>query len=183
MNNLEYLNETMAKNLSRDKIFLDVFKVLNERPIKFFELGTSHDDRHQARYGNGWSSMFWCIYIKKNGGELTTCDINQKGLDVCKRLLSEFPNIKVKYHCGDGLPLLRNNEYDFIYLDGSDDPNEMLEQISLCNLNKNYILCDDFHTKGILIKEQYPKHRLYRLSNGHEMALFGREIEKQTILI
>jgi len=73
------------------------------------------------------------------------------------------------------------DKYDIIYLDGSDCPYQMMEQIKLCNLNKNIVLCDDFHTKGSIVKEYYHNSTLYRFPNGHEMAVFGKNIAKKLI--
>ena len=57
----------------------------------------------------------------------------------------------------------------------------MVDQLKLCDLEKNYVFCDDFHTKGSLASTIYPNHILYKLSNGHQMALFGKDIISKTI--
>ena len=44
--------------------------------------------------------------------------------------------------------------YDFIYLDGSDCPDEMLKQFNDIDRSKTAILCDDFSQKGVHLLEQ-----------------------------
>lgn len=172
-----YWKESLCKNLSRDKIMIDVLNKFEKKPIKVFELGTSRDISPQARYGDGWSSLFWAEYIKDNGGSLLTCDISEQSINNAKTLLSSFTTIDVTYIVEDGFKLLKqNNDYDLICLDGSDDPNEMLLQLRECDLNRSYVLCDDFNSKGVLASVEYPNHILYRLENNHQMALFGHDI-------
>jgi predicted O-methyltransferase YrrM len=182
MTHLEYLNSTLAKDLSRDKIFLSVLELFENKPIRIFELGTALDIRFTARYGNGWSSLFWSKYIRENGGSLKTCDVNADAIENCKALLEEFKKDNfVEFLVGDGIKFLKeNNEYDLIYLDGSDDPNQMLNQMKVCNLEKSFILCDDFNSKGVVARQEFPNHICFVLSNGHEMGLFGPNIKAET---
>lgn len=165
--------ESLSKNLSRDNIFLDILKTFNNKPINILEIGCARS--LSGRYGDGWSSLFWADYILNNGGKLDICDIDPDCIENTKILLSGISNkCSIRFIIEDGLNILkdRSNNYDLIYLDGSDDPNDMVNQIKYCDFAKNKILCDDFHTKGSICRNEYPNHILYKLANGHEMAFF-----------
>ena len=179
MNNYyNYWKQSINQHLSRDPIFLDVLSKFENKPINILEIGCARDLNFQARYGDGWSSLFWADYIKENGGSLISCDINQGSLDNVKSLLE---NVEIQFSTilADGSDILKNNnQYDLIYLDGSDCPNQMLDQMKLCDLNRSYVFCDDFNQKGVLVAQEYPQHILYILSNDHRMALFHNSIEE-----
>lgn len=168
--------DTLCKSLSRDPIFIDVLNNFKNKPIHVLEIGCARS--LSGRYGDGWSSLFWADHILKNGGFLDVCDIDQNCIDNAKILLENFDKeIKVNFITDDGINVLQDvDKYNIIYLDGSDDPHQMVDQLKLCNLEKNYVFCDDFHTKGSLASTIYPNHTLYKLSNGHQMALFGKDI-------
>lgn len=173
--------DTLCKGLSRDPIFIGVLDIFKNKPINVLEIGCARS--LSGRYGDGWSSLFWADHILKNGGSLDVCDIDQNCIDNAKILLENFDKeISIKFITDDGINVLREvDKYDIIYLDGSDDPNQMIDQLELCDLENKYVFCDDFHTKGSLVGLKYPNHILYVLSNGHEMALFGNGLERKII--
>jgi predicted O-methyltransferase YrrM len=178
MNNyFKYWKETLNTQKSRDPIFLDVLSRFNNKPINILEIGCARDLNLQARFGDGWSSLFWADYILEYGGSLTSYDIDQSAIDRVNALLENI-DIQFSSVVADGTEILKvNNKYDLIYLDGSDSPYEMLEQMKLCDLVNSYVLCDDFHQKGILVHNNYPVHTLYQLKNNHQMALFHHSIK------
>lgn len=172
----DYWKNSINTQLSRDPIFLDVLSRFNNQPINVLEIGCARSIDSQSRYGDGWSSLFWADYILQHGGSLVSCDIDQISINNVKTLLQSMP-IKFEIIVEDGSQvLMRQNKYDLIYLDGSDCPNQMLDQMKLCDLNNSYVFCDDFNQKGILVSKEYPNHILYRLSNNHQMALFSSHI-------
>lgn len=174
--------DTLCKSLSRDPIFIDVLNRFKDKPINVLEIGSARS--LSGRYGDGWSSLFWADHILKNGGSLDICDIDANCINNAKILLENFDNkIKVNFIVDNGINVLKYvDKYDIIYLDGSDCPHEMLEQMNLCNLNKNYVFCDDFNQKGVLVAQQNPNHILYCLSNNHQMALFHNGITEPKII-
>lgn len=178
----DFINRTLLTENTRDKAFIDTLSLLNGRSAKIFELGTSYDLADHCRYSAGWSTYFWAKYISEYGGSLVTCDINSNGLLESKKLIEEF-NIDVDFVNENGTLYLQNNSnFDLIYLDGSNDPNDMVNQLSICKHsldNGSVILCDDFHTKGFLVKQTWKDYILYKTSTGHEMALFGKDIKFQ----
>ena len=170
---------------NRDPIFQEVLNNFIKKPISILEIGSLRDLQN-GRAGDGWSTFHFAEYVKNYGGEITVCDIDKGALDSCKMAIDPFYN-QINFHHGDGLTYLKsfsNKRYDLIHLDGSDNPNDMLAEYE--NAKASLILCDDFSTKGILLRQKYPRFRLYRWPGyGHEVALYGLDdkiVELQSIL-
>jgi predicted O-methyltransferase YrrM len=178
----KYFTETLNTQPSRDPIFLNILSKFDKKSISILEIGCSRSLSDQSRFGDGWSSLFWAKYIMENGGLLKSCDIDIESINNVKILLENVPiNFSTIVQNGSDL-LKEDNNYDLIYLDGSDDPQQMLDQIKLCNLNNSYVFCDDFHTKGILVTEKYSNYILYKLKNNHQMALFHKSIQSYQLV-
>lgn len=172
----DYWKNSINTQLSRDPIFLDILSKFNNQPINVLEIGCARSIDNQSRYGDGWSSLFWADYILQYGGSLVSCDIDEISINNVNILLKNIP-IKFDPIVADGCQILKEkNKYDLIYLDGSACPQQMLDQIKLCDINYSYVLCDDFTIKGILIEKEYDKYIRYQLQNGHQMALFHNSI-------
>lgn len=138
------------KSRGRGPIFDFVTRTFSG-PMKILEIGSIRDLSEGAVGGDGWSTFWWADYILKNGGELTVVDINARAIENCQTALSDFVDkIPVNFHIGDGLPFI-SDSYDFIYLDGSDCPREMLNQFVGIDRSKTRVLCDDFHSKGVML--------------------------------
>ena len=177
----QFFFETLLKTRnSRDRIFLYVLDKFNNNPINIFELGAPPSLDENSRYGNGWSTMFWLYYIHNNGGTLLVCDLNQSSLDNFQKMYLSYNKVmSVSSILEDGTFLLKEkSNYDLIYLDGADDPNAMLQQFNLCDYNKNFILCDDWGSKGLDLRKTNIPRISFKLSGGHEMALFGPDIKQ-----
>ena len=140
-------------NSSRGPVFGKVAETFSG-PMNILEIGTIRDLDPGAWAGDGWSTFWWCDYIKENGGKLTVVDINPSTIEACKTAVSDFVNeIEVEFHADDGAKFI-SSDYDFIYLDGSDCPDEMLKQFNDIDRSKTAILCDDFSQKGVHLLEQ-----------------------------
>lgn len=160
---------------NRDPIFEEILGLLNKKPANILEIGTmrSIDERSSG----GASTFFWAEYIKSFGGKLHICDASSESLDFSGGALKEFYD-KAIFHLNYGINVIKKLaiEWDIVYLDGSNDPREMLEEYEACKAK--YILCDDFFTKGVLLRNKYPNFRLYKWrSSNHELALFGVNTE------
>lgn len=158
---------------NRDQIFNEILGYFNNKPIKVLEIGTirSLDERSSG----GASTFFWAEYIKANGGELHVCDTDQSVLQFCHSVLCDFYD-KTNFYLNTGVNTLisTNTEWDIVYLDGSDSPKEMMDEFLVCH--SKYILCDDFSTKGSIVRQIYPNYRLYKWKgHNHEMALYGAD--------
>jgi len=141
---------------SRDSVFYEVFKVLDKKPLRVLEIGTSRSLDLGTRLSDGWSTMFWCDYIEKYGGKIVTCDIGEGAIDNCRKLTQHFTDkIEIEYYLGDGEELI-NDSFNFYYLDGADDGQAAHNQFKKIDRTRAHILCDDFHSvKGaILIREE-----------------------------
>ena len=89
----------------------------------------------------------------------------------CKNSIGQlFPDTKIDFTLIDGIQLI-SPQYDFIYLDGGDDPLDTFNQFTAINKEYTFILVDDFHTKGILLPKD-SIHTFYNFTNGHQMALY-----------
>ncbi len=166
---------------NRDPIFLEALSLLEGKPANILEIGAMRDVNGRA--GDGFSTFFFAEYIKQYGGHITVCDISKNGLDNCRQILGEYlDNTQITYHLGPGLNHLTNTSeiYNLTLLDGSDDPNEMLAEYEACK--SRFILCDDFSTKGFLLRQKYPDFKLYKWHHaGHECALYG--VPKETVFL
>lgn len=159
----------------RDKVFNRVLEGLDKKLVNILEIGAARSLDTSAKGGDGWSSLFWAEYIACYGGSLTIVDINNDNLNNCKTLLSDYTNINVKFICGDGLDYI-DNTYDIIYLDGSDDPYEMLKQFNKIDRKKTLILCDDFHGKGSILRNIHTDFESIMVNHIHEMAVYNKKL-------
>ena len=157
----------------RDKVFKAVTKKFGGKPVKILEIGCARDLRPSGKGGDGWSSMFWAEYISRCGGSLTIVDIDETNLSNCKILLRDFAGDKnfISFILGDGYNYI-DSSFDFIYLDGSDDPAEMVRQFEKIDRSKTLILCDDFHTKGSALRVTHSDFQSIMANESHEMALY-----------
>ncbi len=158
---------------NRDPIFMDVLNLIKPTPAKILEIGTMRSIHERS--SGGASTFFWAEYIKEFGGELHICDLSSVSLSFSRNALKEFYD-KATFHLDTGINVVKklNTEWDIVYLDGDDDPQEMLDEYEACKAK--YILCDDFSSKGTLLREKHPNFRLYKWrDSNHELALFGLE--------
>ena len=138
--------------------------------------------------GDGWSSLHLAEHIEKYGGQLVQVDIDQKSMDASNEALKSF-KIKKSTFIEDGLDILKSCRgkinFDLILLDGNDNPIEMLRQMDFAEGMSRYILCDDYHTKGVMVDHGLGLPRvIYKLEDAdHEMALFGEGIKENSEII
>ena len=122
--------------------------------IDILEIGTLNSLNPSECGGAGWSTFWWCDYIKDNGGKLVIVDNREIAIENCKIALEDFVGeIDIEFNLGDGKDFV-SDEYDFIYLDGSDHAEEMVDQFNKINRNKTSVLCDDFSQKGAQLIEE-----------------------------
>lgn len=177
----KYLCFTRGKHSqTRDWVFEYTLSQFNRSPLPMIEIGClTH--RTDGRYGNGNSTMFWAEYIDTYGGEIWTCNNNEEHLSACADVITPtFPDVKIKYVKGDGKQLIEKlnkvMDYKLVYLDGSNDPEETLQQFELSK-DRAYVLIDDFNEKGSTVFNKYPNCVLFRFANcGHQMALYHGSI-------
>lgn len=168
----KYYNFFKNTEGARDYIFQNTCKLLNSKPAKIIEIGCSRNISESSRFSDGWSSYFWYDYVKENGGSLDIYDIDQSALDNCKKLFENLSDENINFICDDGTKYITDN-YDLAYLDGSDCPNEMLNQFEKIDRKKTIILCDDFDNKGSILRNIHKDFLLMHLKNTpFEMALY-----------
>lgn len=156
----------------RDKFFHEAITHLGGRSARILEVGALRELSPHSRFTDGWSSIFWCDYIAKYGGSLDIVDIDISNLNNCRQALEGLA-AKITFINGDARDYI-SNDYDLIYLDGSDDPNEMLDQFLMIDRSKTIILCDDFNSKGSVLRHRHSDFTLMEDSSGLTMALYPR---------
>lgn len=171
---------------TRDVVFKTVTDGFHTAPIRILDVGGIHSSYplHHERYSDGWSAMFWCDYIHRNGGHIDLVEFDEKNIEISKNVLSYFTDkISIDFHISRGEEYLKtSNQYDLVYLDGSNDPNEMLQQYELCNKN-SVVLCDDWNIKGKLCSIKYPNFLLFEFAAGHRMAFYYPGSKRQSVHI
>jgi predicted O-methyltransferase YrrM len=173
------LDQIKANPSPRDEVFKDVISFFNKKVINILEIGSL---RSQHRNGDGWSTIFLAEYVNNHGGFLTVSNINADDLNFCKNIIQEvIPEVKIDFVLEDGLKLIEPH-YDFVYLDGGDDPQDTLNQFNLINKEDTFILVDDFHTKGSLLPKD-TVHTFYNFTNGYQMALYyGAPVQQREVV-
>lgn len=167
-----YWQETLGKN-DRDNTFLEVLSYFNNKALNILEIGSIRNlNMEEGKGGDGYSTLFFCDYVKKNGGSITTIDSNLEAVVNCKQIVSDFINdINIAFIVGDGKEYI-NEAFDLVLLDGGDSFVECLQQFEKINRENTSVLIDDFHMKGILIKAKYRNYKLFQVNDGHQMAFY-----------
>tara|TARA_R110000824_G_scaffold255324_1_gene444301 strand:- start:16081 stop:17016 length:936 start_codon:yes stop_codon:yes gene_type:complete len=171
-----YLNIFYNYAHHRDFVFRLCLEEFRDKssPVKILEIGTSRTPTMEGKKGDGWSSMFWCDYLQKNGGQLIVCDVDKEAIETSKKITKCLRNdINVDFLCQDGSELI-DSSFDLIFLDGSDCPIQMLQQFEKIDRTKTKILCDDFHVKGTIVREKHKDFKLIQVNDEHEMAIYER---------
>lgn len=160
---------------NRDLVFQTVLGLL-PRELNILEIGTIRNGSIESRRADGWSSFHFLDHILDFGGSLTICDVSQGAIDCCRQILETHPlykNATVNFICDGGLNQI-SDKYNFIYLDGSDNPEEMAQEFNKAADFEPILLCDDFHSKGTITNEICNRNlRFIWKNNPHQMAVYG----------
>lgn len=157
---------------NRDAVFDDALGFFKNKPINILEIGSARNLNPYNRMSDGWSSFHFYRYIRQNGGSLTTCDIDEGAVITYNQMFEGLSAHNREIICVDGLSKI-GPQYDLIYLDGGDNPADMLNQLNLIDLKTQVVLCDDFSIKGTQCKIEHPNYVLYHWEeSSHEMALY-----------
>ena len=151
------LNEVRGLE-TRDPVFLECLSKFNNRPVKIFQVGAIETFSLNWRIGSGWSDIIFGEYIKKNGGSLTIVDINLDNLAhsyYAATMMGYKVNL-IHNDAGNCMP----SDCDIYYLDGSNHPEETLDQyLEIKDLNA-IVIVDDFKIKGTLLKNYLEKNNI-----------------------
>lgn len=117
---------------------------------RIVETGTT---RQVDDYGAGYSTVIFGSFVKKYGGHITTIDIDEKNMGVCRQVTEEFRD-QINYVVEDSLTALPKLDgmIDLIYLDSLDTPitgdaTEAQEH----NLKEFKIIEKKLHNKSIIL--------------------------------
>ena len=192
MNNdfLEY--NSWFDEMFRDKLALryPTFKIaLNllyqNKGLNIIETGTV---RQLDDYGAGYSTFVFGEYVKRHGGHITTIDIDENNMDICKMVTKDYWN-QIDYVVEDSLTALTKlkDKIDLLYLDSLDTPiegdaseaqNHNLKEFKLVEhllTDKTIVLLDDnsFENGGkTRLTKQYLKEKGWRLVLNSQQSLW-----------
>ncbi len=179
---LEIFNSCSAP---RDSVFAEILKQL--KPQGIAQIGAIQCFRKDYRIHSGWSEVFWYNYLAENlqndNGHLVIVDINPTAIQNSRIILTEcavkqhfdsrLKNVEFVYESGETYLekfIPKPNLSYLLYLDGSDNPNEMLLQFQYGQKFADNILCDDWKIKGIelekFIQTNKMNFRYYNVENG-----------------
>lgn len=171
---------------SRDFVFQFIINGFGNRSIKVLEIGglRATFPHAQGRYSDGWATMFWCDYVLQHGGSVTTVDIDPDVLACTARMTAYFADrVDIRLVQMLGVDFLKlDNRFDLIYLDGSIDPNEMMEEFKLCS-RESVILCDDWMIKGEILEKEHPDFSVLQFQKGHVMSVYFFDGRRDRILV
>lgn len=173
--NQYYQNFKNTENL-RGHVYKYALSLFDKKPIKILEIGTSRRLEGNAPQGDGYSTLFFCEYLKEvGGGKLVICDISQDAINNCKLITSDFSGIiDMEFKIQDGIELI-DDTFDLILLDGSDCPYAMVDQYNKINRRKTTIICDDWNGpggKGDILKTLATDFEEFNCGTVHKMAIY-----------
>ena len=160
------VDNTLQHTATRDYIFDEILQKFHPNPVQIFQVGAIETFKTAWRIGSGWSDLIFGQYIKTYGGKLVISDI-----DLDHLANSAFAAQALKYPIdmiyGDAISSMGKEEYDIYYLDGSNDPQETLDQFNKIRHQKCIVLVDDFSIKGtLLMQTQEYDFRVEDVANG-----------------
>jgi len=150
------------------------------------EIGCARGDCKGSMEGDGWSTVAFGWYCSKNNGQLTTIDLSDKSIKVCKSLTANYSDC-IDYVCKgsiEGLYNLREAgiSVDLLYLDGSRHPaNSYCEYYMIKNnlSERAIILIDDVNFddngKGKLVIPQLIQEGWLTNEKNNQQQMFWRK--------
>jgi hypothetical protein len=139
---------------TRDPILKSALALFSNGPVNVFQIGAIETFETEWRIGSGWADLIWGDYIKKNGGSLAIADVSLANLahSTLAAVQLGYVDHLVTLH-GDAIEYIEEG-YDIYYLDGSDDPQEMLDQFNKIKHTNSVVVMDDYSVKGTLVYNQ-----------------------------
>lgn len=178
----KYLTHFAATQGNRDLIYQFFLNLLGKKPATILEVGCARNLDFATRLSDGWSSVFFAQYVQAFGGQHIVVDVSRESLDNCRAILEGIES-KTTFFQMTGAEALKAYAPDAVLLDGSDDPNEMVVEMSLIKPNVP-TLCDDFHTKGAAIARLRNDYLLFGYEkHSHRMALFNSGVPSHSICL
>ncbi len=174
-----YFHETVG---NRDIIYQYFLNFLGKKPATILEIGAARNLNLICRHSDGWSSIFFAEYVNQFGGEHLVVDISEDSLVNCRTILEGYSD-RTRFIQMDGAQALREFEPTAVLLDGSDDPDQMAEQLALIKPHVP-VLCDDFQSKGPVVRDQRTDFILFDWTpHPPKMAMYHSGLPAHTINI
>ena len=167
----------------RDSLFKAVLASFGGSPVNIFQVGAIESFEDKFRTGSGWSDIIWGEYIRDNGGSLSIVDINLDHI-ANSAFASTMLNYKISITHGDAIESIKEG-YDIYYLDGSNDPDETLEQFKKIMHTESVVMVDDYKIKGTTLdpvikaglEKEELKFDLY--TNANQVGVIDMRKEKE----
>lgn len=177
---------------SRDLTLSKVLEAI--KPQGIIQIGAIQCFRKDYRIHSGWSEVFWYNYLAENLhnnlGHLVIVDISAEALKNSYTILTECSQKANYKNLSENIEFIQKPgevylqqcilKPDFsylLYLDGSDDPQEMLLQFQYGRKLVKNILCDDWKIKGTklekFLQEENIDFQYYNVENGMAMIPLG----------
>ena len=123
-----------VRHIGRGDSFKNALTEFHKRKIEnplFVEIGTTRGGMGGGPDGDGWATNAWGWYVDKYGGHLHTVDLDPSRIEQCKAVTNKFKE-SIGYHVMTGVEFIESLPHgkliDFLYLDGSDDPQGMVDE-------------------------------------------------------
>lgn len=166
---------------NRDIIYQYALNLLGKKPATILEVGCARNLDMATRFSDGWSSIFFAQYVQAFGGEHIVVDVSADSLANCRTIL-QGTDSRTTFIQSTGAEVLRTTRPSLVLLDGSDDPAEMVTELSLID-PRVPVLCDDFHTKGVEVARARADYVLFGWQkHSHRMALFNAGVPPHAIV-
>lgn len=150
----------------RDWVFQEALNLFGGKPVNILQVGAIETFNSNHLIGSGWSDRFFGPYVKEFGGHYRIIDIDLDHL-ANSLMLSEILGYKVELNLDSGEAGVQPG-FDLYYLDGSNDPQEMLVEVDNIRKHPCVILCDDWDIKGTLVRPLFD-WKIFSVANGMAM--------------
>ena len=174
-----YIPDVVLGLGGRDDYFRQILSQFAPSGISILQIGAIEEKKRAWRHFSGWSDIFFASYIDVFGGSLDVVDFDPEHLKNSEELLSDF-NIDFTVNVSEASEFISssNKNYDLVYLDAGNDPEETKHQYDI--LNKKYIsiiIVDDFPIKGTaIVKDDLHKYQELPFFGGqNSMGLYVNE--------
>lgn len=140
------------------------------KPASLVETGCLRRDSAGDEISDGWSTLYFAQWCAKNGGHLTSIDVDQSHIDIASSMLERAGlSEHVTFVCRESVEGMKQlGLVDFAYLDTSDDlVHGRMEFQEAERLGARLIIMDDHDSKVVFAEK-------YAIENGWSVEQDGR---------
>lgn len=149
---IEALTSGNASSL-RDPVFRHVLSLFGDGPVNICQVGAIETFEQAFLFGSGWADRVFGAHVRKHGGRYQIIDVDLDHL-ANSLLVADLLGHKVEIRLDRGESAVAPG-FDLYYLDGSNDPSEMLAEVNNIRHHPCVILCDDWSVKGGAVRSLF----------------------------